>query len=56
MQLSAIENAERLAQIQKFDLHSLRGLAPLLVMLAITLFGCGDKPPAQAATLRRRSR
>ena len=49
MQLSAIENAERLAQIQKFDLHSLRGLAPLLVMLAITLSGCGDKPPAQAA-------
>jgi membrane fusion protein, multidrug efflux system len=49
MQLSAIENAERLAQIQKFDLHSLRGLAPMLVLLAVALSGCGDKPPAQAA-------
>jgi RND family efflux transporter MFP subunit len=49
MQLSAIENAERLAQIQKFDLPSLRGLAPLLVLLAVALSGCGDKPPAQAA-------
>src|SRR5438128_10550591 len=50
MQLSATENPERLAQIQNFNLYSLRGLAPLMVLLAVTLSGCGDKPPAQAAT------
>src|SRR5438034_1153150 len=35
--------------MQDFNLHSLRGLAPLIVLLAVTLSGCGDKPPAQAA-------
>src|SRR5437667_7159215 len=35
--------------MQDFNLHSLRGLAPLMVLLAVTLSGCGDKPPAQAA-------
>src|SRR5437667_6085293 len=35
--------------MQDFNLHSLRGLAPLIVLLAVTLPGCGDKPPAQAA-------
>jgi len=49
MQLSATENPERLAQIQNFNLYSLRGLVPLMVLLAVTLSGCGDKPPAQAA-------
>src|SRR5205823_12488447 len=49
MQLSATENPERLAQIQNFNLYSLRGLAPLMVLLAVALSGCGDKPPAQAA-------
>src|SRR5438876_10375747 len=35
--------------MQDFNLRSLRGLAPLMVLLAVTLSGCGDKPPAQAA-------
>jgi len=35
--------------MQDFNLRSLRGLAPLIVLLAVTLSGCGDKPPAQAA-------
>ena len=47
MQLSATENSERLAQIPRFN--SFLGLAPLIVLLAVTLSGCGDKPPAQAA-------
>ena len=47
--MSATEKSERLAQIEHFDIHSLRGLGPLMVLLAVTLSGCGDKPPAQAA-------
>jgi len=47
--LSAIEKSERLAQTRNFNLHSLHGVGPLIVLLAITLSGCGDKPPAQAA-------
>jgi membrane fusion protein, multidrug efflux system len=49
MQLSATEKSKPLAQIEHFDIHSLRGLGPLTVLLAVTLSGCGDKPPAQAA-------
>src|SRR5260221_7776802 len=49
MQLSATEKSKRLAQIGHFDIHSLRGLGPLMVLLAVTLSGCRDKPPAQAA-------
>src|SRR5260370_26356046 len=49
MKWGVIDKAERLAQIQNFSLRSPRGRARLLVMLAITLSGCGDKPPAQAA-------
>src|SRR6202045_1054679 len=49
VQLSAIEKSERSAQTQNFNLLSLHGVGPLIVLLAITLSGCGDKPPAQAA-------
>jgi len=49
MQLSATKNSERLAQIEVFHIRSLLGAAPLIVLLAVTLSGCGDKPPAQAA-------
>jgi membrane fusion protein, multidrug efflux system len=49
MELSATEKSERLAQAANFNFHSLRGLGPLLVLLAITLSGCGDKPPPQPA-------
>jgi membrane fusion protein, multidrug efflux system len=49
MELSATEKSERLAQAEDFNFHALRGLGPLLVVLAITLSGCGDKPPQPAA-------
>src|SRR5260221_527251 len=49
MQLSATEKSKRLAQMEHFDIYSLRGLVPLMVLLAVILSGCGDKPPAQAA-------
>jgi RND family efflux transporter MFP subunit len=49
MELSAAEKSERLAQTANFNSHSLRGAGPLLVMLAVALAGCGDKPPQPAA-------
>jgi membrane fusion protein, multidrug efflux system len=49
MELSATEKSERLAQTANFNFHCLRGLGPLIVLLAVTLSGCGDKPPQQAA-------
>src|SRR4029077_1183243 len=50
MQLSATEKSERLAQTRIFGFYSLGGLGSLMVLLAVTLSGCGDKPPpAQAA-------
>src|SRR5712672_2579198 len=49
MELAATEKSERLAQIQIFNFHSLGDLRPLIVLLAVTLSGCGDKPPQQAA-------
>jgi RND family efflux transporter MFP subunit len=47
--LSAIAKSERLAQIGSFNLHSPGILGPLIVLLAVTLSGCGNKPPQQAA-------
>jgi membrane fusion protein, multidrug efflux system len=47
--LGATEKSERLAQARIFGFYSLGGLGPLMVLLAVTLSGCGDKPPAQAA-------
>jgi multidrug efflux system membrane fusion protein len=49
MELSATEKSERLARTIKFNSRSFRGLKPLIVLLAIALSGCGDKPPAPAA-------
>src|ERR1700704_6212405 len=49
MQLNAAGKSERLAQIQIFNFHSFCDLRPLIVLLAVTLSGCGDKPPPQAA-------
>src|SRR5260370_1881676 len=45
------EKSERLAQIQIFSSYPLRGLGPLIVLLAVTLTGCGNTPwqPAAAA-------
>jgi multidrug efflux system membrane fusion protein len=47
--LSATEKSERLAQSVVSDIRSLRDFRPLIVLLAVTLSGCGDKPPQQAA-------
>src|ERR1700721_4348000 len=47
MELSAAEKSERLAQT--VNGRSLRDLRPLIVLLAVTLSGCGDKPPPPAA-------
>src|ERR1700738_13543 len=47
MELAATEKSERLAQIQIFNFHSF--CRPLIVLLAVTLSGCGDKPQQQAA-------
>jgi membrane fusion protein, multidrug efflux system len=49
MELGATEQSERLARAIKFNSCSFRGLKPLIVLLAIALSGCGDKPPPQAA-------
>src|ERR1700716_3231712 len=49
MELAATEKSERLAQIQIFNFHSFCDLGPLIVLLAVTLSACGDKPPPQAA-------
>jgi multidrug efflux system membrane fusion protein len=49
MQMSAAERSERLAQTAIFNIRSFCDLRPLIVLLAVTLSGCGDKPPQQAA-------
>ena len=48
--MSATEKSERLAQTANFNFYSFCELGPLVVLLAITLSGCGDKPPQQAAS------
>jgi multidrug efflux system membrane fusion protein len=47
--LSATENSERIAQGVNFNFHCRRGLRPLIILLAVALSGCGDKPPQPAA-------
>jgi multidrug efflux system membrane fusion protein len=49
MELSATETSERPARAEVFNFHSLCGLRPLAVLLAVMLSGCGDKPAQQAA-------
>src|ERR1700731_1415072 len=49
MELAATEKSERLAHRQIFNLHSFRDFRPLIVLLAIGLSGCGDKPQQPTA-------
>jgi membrane fusion protein, multidrug efflux system len=49
MELRATGKSERLAQSLVFNLRSFGGFGPLIVLLAITLSGCSEKPPQQAA-------
>jgi len=47
--LSATEKSKRLAQTGASRVHELCHLRPLLALLALSLSGCGDKPPQQPA-------
>jgi multidrug efflux system membrane fusion protein len=49
MELSAIEKSKRLAQTGTSRVHALCHLRPLIALLALSLSGCGDKPPQQPA-------
>src|ERR1700737_3904384 len=49
MDLGATETSERFARADNFKPRSFCDLRPLIVLLAVTLSGCGDKPPPQAA-------
>jgi multidrug efflux system membrane fusion protein len=49
IQLSATGGSELPAQTRAVDVGTLRKLGPLIILLAVTLSGCGDKPPPQAA-------
>jgi membrane fusion protein, multidrug efflux system len=42
--------SERLAPGAGSNLRSLRAFRPLIVLVAVALSGCGDKPPQQAAS------
>ena len=47
--MSATEKSKRSAQTGASRIHSLCHLRPLIALLALSLSGCGDKPPQQAA-------
>jgi membrane fusion protein, multidrug efflux system len=47
--LSATETSERFARADNFKPRSFCDPRPLIVLLAVTLSGCGEKPPPQAA-------
>jgi RND family efflux transporter MFP subunit len=49
MDLGATETSERFVRADNFKPRSCRDLRPLIVLLAVTLSGCGEKPPPQAA-------
>jgi multidrug efflux system membrane fusion protein len=49
MDVGASETSERFARAANFKLGSFRDLRSMVVLLAITLSGCGDKAPSQAA-------
>jgi len=47
--VSLTRGSERLVRSVGSNLHSLRLSGPLIVLLAVSLSGCGDKPPQPAA-------
>ena len=47
--MGATEKSERLARGEVSNIRSLRDFVPLIVLLAVTLAGCGDKTPQPAA-------
>jgi membrane fusion protein, multidrug efflux system len=49
MELSATGKSKRLAQTGTSRIYSLGDLRPLIFLFALSLSGCGDKPPQQAA-------
>jgi len=49
MELSATEKSGRPAPGSNFNLQSFRVVGPLVVLLAVALSGCGDKPPQPVA-------
>jgi multidrug efflux system membrane fusion protein len=49
MEVGATSKAERSAQTVNFNFHPYRAARPLVVLLALALTGCGDKPGPQAA-------
>src|SRR6202171_4710573 len=49
MALSTVEHSERVARAEILKFQSLRGLSPLIILLAVGLSGCSEKPPQQAA-------
>jgi membrane fusion protein, multidrug efflux system len=50
MDLGAPETSQLLARTENFKPHSLANPWPVIALLAVTLSGCGDKPPAPAAS------
>ena len=49
MELSATERSGRLAQRESLKARQVSGLRPLSILIALSLSGCGDKPPQQPA-------
>jgi multidrug efflux system membrane fusion protein len=49
IELSATEKRDRPVQPESDHILSIRGLSPLILVAALALSGCSDKPPAPAA-------
>jgi multidrug efflux system membrane fusion protein len=49
MELSASKQRNAPNQPESLNIHSIRALSPLILVAALALSGCGDKPPAPAA-------